>query len=151
MEEDYFSDDYSEISGEGEIQDLDDLSDVERGEEGEFGGNFKDLERGGGLGGALGTKDTIFTPKEYVLKQLIDILTHEPFNMKVNEENLNSFKDIPNVKIRNARMIACVLYWRKNGYNPSQINDFARKFSPKNTEAFKIDFIRYKKLLDIKN
>lgn len=148
MEEDYFPDDYSDIS-DGEIFEDPDIT--VGGDEEEFGSNFKDFERGGGLGGALGTKDTLFTPKEYVLKQLIDILTHEPFRMKVTEENLNSFKDIPNVKIRNAKMIACVLYWQKNGYQPQQINDFARKFASKNIEAFKIDFIRYKKLLEKKS
>lgn len=147
--EDEYSDVSSDFSDIGDIEDLDDAS-VAGGDEEEFGGNFKDLERAGGLGGALGTNDTFFTPKEYVLKQLIDILTHEPFNMKVTEENLNSFKDIPNVKIRNPFMMACVLYWSKEGLQPKDLDSFARKFSPKKTEAFKIDFVRYKNLLSTK-
>lgn len=145
-DEDY--DDYEAGVRDEELDlelDRDDVNDYEE----EFGSNFKDAERGGGLGGVIGTQDSLLTQQEYNVKRIIDIATHEPFKLKITENMLNQLKDIPNVKIRNPFMIACIMKWYSEKTEDSEeyLDSFSRKYSPKDRDAFKIDFIRYKTLL----
>ncbi len=146
---DFYSDD--ELGGIDDFDGVDDLDEAPDFVEDKFGNNFKDAERAGGLGGVIGTKDSIYNQQEYNIKRIIDLATHEPFNMKITEERLDRLKSIFNVKIRNPFMIVCVMKWVEDGYsnNVDSLESFAKKYFSKNKSGLKIDFVRYLQIVKL--
>lgn len=151
MDDDYESDGEGFYGGDDLDDFVDDDLDAPDFVEDEFGNNFKDSERAGGLGGVIGTKDSIYNQQEYNIKRIIDVATHEPFNMKITEERLNELKSIFNVKIRNPFMIVCVMKWAEEKYNSTEesLESFAKKYFGKHKQQLKMDFVRYLQIVKL--
>lgn len=106
-----------------------------------FGVSFKDLERTGGRG-----DEKLMEQEDYIIRNLSIILSSQPFNIKISQKDKEAFKSIPNLKIRNPFMLACIIAWRVGGFleREDDLKKFYSKYGkglPK--KEFMIDFIRY--------
>lgn len=114
---------------------------IGEGDDGEYGFSFKDLERGG-----KGGDERLMDDEDYIIRNMMIILTSDPFNIKVSGKEKEMFKDIPGLKIRNPFMLACLVAWSKEGYleREGDLTKFYNTYAkghPK--KEFFIDFIRY--------